>query len=118
MRYKYCKDGYGGAITQHRYNWIKHNGVIPKGYEIHHKNWNRYDNRIENLSLMSTNKHGRLHSFFRTLNPNSNHIFKLGFTPKGYDNFLEGLPSKLRRLLSNKNRICDIVNEWDKLWTN
>ena len=117
MRYKYCKDGDGGAITQHRYNWIKRNGVIPEGCEIHHKNWDKYDNRMENLSLMPVNRQRRLHHFFPTLNPNSEHIFKLGFTPEGYNNFLAGLPSKLSELLKCKSRICDIVNEWDKLWS-
>ena len=52
----------------------------------------------------------------RTFNPNSKHIFKLGFTSEGYNDFLVGLPSKLSELLKCKGRICDIVNEWDKLW--
>ena len=117
MKYKYCKDDYGGAITQHRYNWIKQNGAIPKGYQIHHRNWDRYDNRIENLALMSNLRHKRFHrSFFPTLNPNSNHIFKIGLTSKEYNNFLMGLPSKLRGLLKNQSRVIDIISEWDKLW--
>ncbi len=73
-------------------------------------------NRIENLSLIPINRHRRLHLLFLTLKPNSEHIFKLGFTPKGYDDYLASLPPKLCKLLGNKSRICDIVHEWDKLW--
>ena len=41
--------------------WILHYGAIPKGYVVHHKNFDRYDNRIENLCLMKRKPHEKLH---------------------------------------------------------
>jgi len=117
MRYKYCCDENGGVLSEHRYNWICYNGKIPKGYHIHHKNWDRLNNGIENLMLMSTKLHCRLHHFFPILNLRVKHILKLGYSEKGYENWLRDLPSPLREHIVNGGRICDIVNEWDKLWT-
>lgn len=54
------------AIKKRKYAhilvWEKHNGPIPKGYEIHHINYDRLDNRIKNLSCMPQIEHSRLHS--------------------------------------------------------
>jgi uncharacterized protein YbdZ (MbtH family) len=46
----------------HRYVWQKENGKIPKGWDIHHKNENKADNRIENLECLSKSEHTRLYS--------------------------------------------------------
>jgi len=48
-------------VLEHRYVWEKVNGKIPKGFQIHHINNDRLDNRIENLTIMSLEEHGRLH---------------------------------------------------------
>lgn len=45
----------------HQYIWEKHNGTIPKGYQVHHINHNPDDNRIENLQLMTTEEHVKHH---------------------------------------------------------
>lgn len=50
-RYKYM----------HRYVWELHNGPIPPGYAIHHKNGDKGDNTIENLELLSRSEHGKVH---------------------------------------------------------
>ena len=46
----------------HRW-WFEHNHdrKIKKGHEIHHKNLNKRDNRIENLVELSPKEHERLH---------------------------------------------------------
>ena len=43
----------GCQQLEHRYVWTKANGDIPEGMQIHHKNSNKLDNRIENLELIS-----------------------------------------------------------------
>lgn len=41
----------------HRTVWEFHNGTIPKGYHVHHKDGNRSNNAIENLVLMLGKDH-------------------------------------------------------------
>jgi predicted DNA-binding protein YlxM (UPF0122 family) len=41
----------------HRVIWEQYFGKIPEGYEIHHKNGNKLDNRIENLELVKKGQH-------------------------------------------------------------
>ena len=45
----------------HRAVWKYHNGEIPKGYHIHHKDENRSNNSIENLEMIKGSEHLALH---------------------------------------------------------
>lgn len=45
----------------HRACWEAYNGLIPKGFDIHHINNDKIDNCIENLDCMLRSKHGKLH---------------------------------------------------------
>lgn len=45
----------------HRYVWEYHNGEIPKGYEIHHIDYDKSNNDISNLQLLSQKEHQKLH---------------------------------------------------------
>lgn len=58
------KDGYiaFGRELEHRIVYRYHFGSIPNGFDIHHKNGIRSDNRIENLELLKKGDHRREHS--------------------------------------------------------
>lgn len=45
----------------HRAVWEWHNGAIPEGMDVHHKDHNIYNNVIGNLELMPSKEHASLH---------------------------------------------------------
>jgi len=45
--------------------WRYHDGEIPKGYHVHHKDQDRSNNQIENLELMVGNLHQSMHASSR-----------------------------------------------------
>lgn len=45
----------------HRLVWESHNGEIPNGKDVHHKDHDKNNNEIENLCLITRNKHASLH---------------------------------------------------------
>lgn len=49
----------------HRFVYRTFVGKIPKGYDVHHKNEIRDDNRVENLELLKKEEHNRKHSLER-----------------------------------------------------
>lgn len=58
-----------GYVRENRYIYylylsIKYNRIIylPKSYDVHHKNGDKLDNRIENLELISHSKHKGIHN--------------------------------------------------------
>ena len=70
---KFIKDGYykisinGIKISEHRLVWLKESdwGFIPKGFEIHHRNLNKLDNRIANLMCIPKEIHSSAHWEFK-----------------------------------------------------
>lgn len=48
--------------NMHRYVWEYYNGEIPKGYEIHHVDFDRSNNDISNLQMLSRSDHRKLHA--------------------------------------------------------
>lgn len=56
------KNGKLCSCPYHIRIWIEQYGEIPKGYIIHHKNGNKYDNRIENLECINRKEHALKHS--------------------------------------------------------
>jgi hypothetical protein len=46
---------------QHNWIWEQAYGPIPSGWQVHHVNEDKQDNRLENLRLVSPTEHKRLH---------------------------------------------------------
>jgi len=62
IRFIKTKSGhYRSNLGLHQYVWIKNNGAIPKGYEIHHINGDKSDNSIKNLALLTRKEHRSIH---------------------------------------------------------
>ncbi len=62
------KDGYklisvdGEQRLEHRYIWEQyHKKPIPPGYQIHHIDGDKLNNKIENLQMISNSDHQKLH---------------------------------------------------------
>jgi hypothetical protein len=55
-----CKDR--KQRFEHVIVWESHHGPIPEGMELHHRNGNKLDNRLENLMLVTRLEHKRIHS--------------------------------------------------------
>lgn len=49
------------AKRLHIYVWEKHNGKVPKGYHVHHVDFNTNNNELSNLQLLSQREHLSLH---------------------------------------------------------
>jgi hypothetical protein len=63
------KHGYRRIMTkdrklrfEHVLVWETIHGPVPKGYELHHLNGDKLDNRLANLRLLTRLEHKRIHS--------------------------------------------------------
>jgi hypothetical protein len=48
-------------IALHRQIWIDLKGPIPKGFIVHHRDGNTFNNSIDNFELLSPKNHAVLH---------------------------------------------------------
>ena len=52
----------GQSVSAHKYVWQKHNGRVPKGFQIHHKDHDTANNDISNLELVDVQSHAAYHA--------------------------------------------------------
>lgn len=55
----------GRIVGEHRIVWEAAHGPIPPGFQIHHINHDRTDNRLDNLECVDPQTHKRLHAGHR-----------------------------------------------------
>lgn len=62
-KYKYLwhKRADKTSVSLHRYVWEKHNGPVPDGFVVHHKDHDNQNNDIANLELVESKEHARNH---------------------------------------------------------
>jgi hypothetical protein len=51
-----------GNCMEHRLVLFNAGVTIPAGYQVHHRNGDKLDNRLENLEVIKATDHGSLHS--------------------------------------------------------
>lgn len=59
--YKNKKGRFTCTISLHRFLWMYLNGEIPEGYDVHHKDFNKDNNSIDNLQLLTKDEHAKIH---------------------------------------------------------
>ena len=62
--YYKCDHALGGVYL-HRVVWAFHNGPIPEGFHIHHKDHNKENNDIGNLEIIAAGEHSTYHGNHR-----------------------------------------------------
>ncbi len=63
--FTFYKNNHGrwvGSIGMHRMVWTYFNGAIPDGYEIHHRDFDKENNDIANLELVTKDAHQKIHA--------------------------------------------------------
>lgn len=50
-----------GTALEHRVVAYDAGWVVPDGYHVHHKNGVKHDNRLENLEVIASPDHARMH---------------------------------------------------------
>ena len=102
---------------EHILVWWEHTGSVPpSGMEIHHKNGNHRDNRIDNLELVTGHEHRKIHGAIAT--KNSIKTYQCGSCGKDFERQNRNANTKLRLNKYNKlfcSRSCGTKHQQLKM---
>lgn len=56
------KKSNNGMLDQNRFMWMEANGAIPEGYDVHHKDEDKTNDKLSNFELVETLEHKSMHS--------------------------------------------------------
>ena len=69
----------GTRVYYHRFVYEQEFGPIPTGHVVHHRNDDRFDNRPENLELLTMAEHLAAHDYWRDRRTGSGVDAEIGF---------------------------------------
>lgn len=96
--YPRCYSGRDYARRSHVVWWIATGNAVPYGFDIHHKNKNKLDDRIENFELLTHGEHSHEHNPIRIEN---------GYASRVCQNYEQGFKIKKGRLRdSSRGKYC------------
>lgn len=67
----------GKRVRLHVYVWEMEHGKAPKGYEVHHKDHDKRNNSVDNLELLTSKEHHKIHSEEMTEEQKNKHTANL-----------------------------------------
>lgn len=111
--------------TLHRAVWKFHHGEIPKGYDIHHVDFDKSNNDVSNLRMLTRLEHRRLHSVaheiicevcgqpFNAVRAKYCPKCRAKSKPKRLDEFVKLMNAAGRRIksISNRLRTCEVCGK-------
>lgn len=103
----------------HRYVWEYYNGDIPKDYEVHHKDHDVSNNKIENLQLLHKKDHKSYHAKIQgDKNVNNGHLSNIRNMAKEWHASEEGLEwhrkhyqQTKEKMLAKSEFVCEFCGE-------
>lgn len=96
-------------IYEHHLVWEQAYGPIPDGYEIHHKDGNKLNNKLSNLQLLTRSEHARLHAINNGLGKN-----RIGNTPPNKTPV--ELIEKIKKMRKSGKLLKEITKETNLSW--
>lgn len=113
-------------IRLHRYVWEFYNNKIPTGYQIHHIDYNKENNNIENLQILSIKEHMQIHGKIKASDKNWLKKFQIKgiekakewhkskngiiWHKKHYNNIKNKLHQTINLICQNCNNNFDTIN--------
>lgn len=99
----------------HRYVWKYYNGDIPEGYEIHHKDFDKGNNDISNLEMLTVAEHRALHA--RLLTDEQREWYRNNLLTNAAPKAVEWHKSEEGRKWHSKHSAENMANREEKEYT-